>query len=262
MFILIFFVFSHPVFAGDFSFYFIYPGGEGDSDAAKPYINSFYEALSQNSGKNFTGEYFNDVLDAVEAFKSKKVDLAIVSPEFYDEYSAKYNLKQIIKSIPIYSTGPYEKFYIMAYMGVDFESVVQNMTPIQLVASQKYRKNFLNDKLFYGDERLQKMPWTLQETTDILAAIKKVAAGQQDAFVLLTGYEFFIIKELKKKNKEFGSLKLFYTSQELPSSPVVVVGDKIGEKDLELIKTALLKMPDSLNGLMILKKLRLKGFSN
>ena len=219
------------------NFDFIYPGGEGNSDSAKPFINEFYNYLNDATQKEWTGEYINESDEGQKRLKKVKSGYAIVSPQFYKAQNQKLGLKPLLRTIPEYATGPFERFYIV---------------------SQK--DTFLNEQIFFENEQIKTIPWNLQETGNILGALQKIAAGKSGTFALLTGFEFQMIQKLKAKKQEFKNLKLIYTSPELPTARLVSFGNTNSETNKEL-QSILLKMKNSLKGNVILKNLRLKGFA-
>jgi len=253
--------FATNAFAEAVQFYFIHPGGEGDTEEAKPYIAAFYDYLKEQTGLSFDGLYLNDKDEAVKALKNKEIMLAIVSPEFFSKHKVKYNLNEILKTIPSYSSGPYEKYFIMTNKDTKLTHLVNTTRKTQLFVSQKYDSRFLNNVIFSENKMIQKIPWNLEETPNVLKTLRKINSGEKDTFVLLTGYEFSVINKLRKRSQDFLELKLVFSSTELPSSTVVVVG-KATETDIDKIKRSLLTMPSTLNGNLILKRLRLKGFTN
>lgn len=257
---LILLLWSSLAAASNLTFYVIHPEGEGDSNAAKPYLSNLYDYLNQATKLNFSGLYLNDADDAETALKDKKVNLAIVSPEFYEKFHKKYDLNPVLKTIPIYSNGPYERYYIMAHQSTKVQNLMDEQTRVNLFSAKDYPEDFLNGKVFIGNDEIKKIPWKLQTSSDIVEAIKKVSAGEPNTFVLLTGHEFSVVNKLRRHQKDFEGLKLIYTSKELPSSSLVTIG-KNNNPELGKIKAALIQMPSSLHGNLILKKLRLKGFA-
>jgi len=196
---LLFILIAHTALAQDLSFYIIYPEGEGDTDSAKPYLANLFDYIKETTGIQFNGLYLNDSHEATEAFKKNKVNLAIVSPEFYDRYRSKYHLNKILQTIPVYSTGPFERYYIMAGTKTKVMEVMEKQEPVDLYSSKSYDQKFLDNQIFIDNDQIKKIPWKLKETPDILSAIKEIASGNNNGFVLLTGYEFSIIKKLRKK---------------------------------------------------------------
>ena len=241
-------------------FYFIHPGGEGSADDAKPYLNEFFSYLNEQTGKNFKGIYLNDLDDAVDALKDEKIDMAIVSPSFFSKYRKKFLLQTVLKTIPSYSSGPYEKYFIMTNQNTDITKLATSQSKVKLYTSQEYSKEFLNETIFGDNEAIKKISWHLLPSSDIAATIKEIAASDHNTFVLLSGYEFSVVNALRKRNPAYKSLKLAFASSELPSSSLVIVGNK-QHNSMGPLKQALLKMPKTLIGNMILKKLRLKGFT-
>ncbi|MBF0105514.1 MAG: PhnD/SsuA/transferrin family substrate-binding protein [Deltaproteobacteria bacterium] len=251
---------SVRAFAGDLAFYIIYPDGEGDTESARPYLGQLYDYLNEKTGLSVDGLYLNDPDEAVLALKNKGINLAIVSPDFFEQYKDQFQFSPVLKTIPVYSAGPYEKYYIMAEKNVDIADIMEKNTPVSLFSSKAYDDAFLNNKVFYENAEIKKITWVLGQSPDIVNTIKEITAGKKNTFVLLTGYEFSVINDLKKKNMDFARLKLVYTSREQPSSPLILIGTE-RPKELPAIKEALLGMPLSLSGNLILKKLRLKGFA-
>ncbi|MFH1357680.1 MAG: PhnD/SsuA/transferrin family substrate-binding protein [bacterium] len=259
--ILLLLLFSFSVQAQEkVDFYFIHPGGEGSADDAKPYLSEFFAYLNEQTGKNFQGIYLNDLDDAVEALTDEKVDMAIVSPSFLLKFKNKFLLQTVLKTIPAYSSGPYEKYFIMTNQDTDITKLASSHSKVKLYTAQEYSKEFLNETIFGDNDAIKKISWQLLPSPDITTTIKEIAAGNNNTFVLLSGYEFSVVNALRKKNPAYQSLKLAFSSSELPSSSLVIVGDK-QQNAMEPLKQALLKMPKTLGGNIILKRLRLKGFT-
>lgn len=260
IFTTLFLLLATRVFAQGVSFYIVYPEGEGDPNSAQPYLAEFFDYLKEQTGVPVTGMYINSLTDAENIFKQDNIQLAIVSPEFFEKNSSKFNLTKTLQTIPSYSGGPFERYYIMAGPEVDVLSLMDQQATVKLVASRFYDAPFLNEKIFIENPEMKKLVWQFEQTSNILDTIKQVATGAPNTFLFLTGYEFSVVNGLKKQNKDFAKLRLVFTSRELPSSPLVTVG-KVNMEQVEQIKAVLLNMPGSLKGDMILKKLRLKGFA-
>lgn len=163
--------------------------------------------------------------------------------------------------IPLYSEGPYEKLYIMMRGSADMESSLADQNPT-LYATQKYDAAFLHEKIFRDDEMMKQISWNFVQTPDMMSVVKLLAAGESGSgFALLTGAEFFTVQKMRKTDESLRSLKLVFTSPDLPSSSLVIVEKKITPENLQMVKRTLLDMSDSLNGLSVLKKLRVKGFA-
>lgn len=260
--LLIFFVtiFTAPARAAAVNLYFVQPDGEGDTASAKPYLQSFFDHVAEISGVTVDGLYLNDEEEAVSALQNKKVQLAVVSPAFYQKYKDKFAFKKILDTIPIYSNGPYEKYYIMAHADTDVLALMDQQIRVNLFTGKTYTDDFLNEKIFFGNDEIKKIPWHLRQTDDLFGAIKKIADSGQNTFVLLTGHEFSVINKMRRGSEELSSLKLVYTSKELPSHALVSVNGFDGQ-DLKKLTNTLVGLSKTLKGNLVLKKLRLKGFA-
>ncbi|MCP5465001.1 MAG: PhnD/SsuA/transferrin family substrate-binding protein [Deltaproteobacteria bacterium] len=261
--ISLFFIFFIPsaVFANPLNFSFIYPEGEGDNQTAQPYLKSFFEKIKENGGPELTGNYFNDADDAQEALEEGQIDFAIVEPLFFERFSKKLKLRPLLKAVPSYSNGAFEKYYIMAFKDTDVTELEKPGIAVNLFASREYNENFLNNQIFKNNDQIKKVPWYSRQTENLLKILKEIDAGKNNTFVLLTGYEFTVINKIKKQGKDFQNLKLVYTSPELPSS-VLVIGKDVPKEQQESLSNALQQMSSSLTGQIALKKLRLKGFTH
>lgn len=247
-----------PAHAKKLGFFIVQPGGEGDTESALPYLTEFFAYLSEQTQVAVDGKYLNDTDEAVGVFKSKSVDLAIVSHAFYEKYKDEFKLKTILATVPSYSAGPYEKYHIMAHAGTHLNKLEANNVAHNLISSQNISQDFLNKKILGGDLRVSGRKWQIQHADNLLAEIRTVAAGTSSAFILLNGYEFSVINQLKQTRAEFRGLVLVYSSAELPSSKLVTVGEAA---PIETITQALLTMSTNLKGSVALKNLRLKGFA-
>lgn len=255
---IFFILIPHFCFANNL--HFVYPGGEGDAKSAQPFLEEFYTYLQDQTGQEWTGEYVNDPSDAKKLLKKSKSGFAIVSPEFKSQYKQSFQFKTVLKTVPQYATGAYEKFYILSHKDTDILTLINEPVRVNLFTSQPMQTSFLNEKIFFENEQIKTIPWNLQQTGNILGAIQKIASGVSGTFVLLTGYEFQMIQKLKANKKELQNLKLVYTSPELETAQLVSFGES-NTPNSQALKTALLKMDQSLKGNLILKNLRLKKFS-
>lgn len=251
---------SWEAFAQSISFYVVSLENEGDPNSVKPHLAELFDYLKETTGVPVTGMYINSLTDADLAFKQDRIHLAIVPNDFFEQNEKKFNLARLLRTMPSYSGGPFERYYIMANLHADILSLMEQQTPVRLVATRFYDNGFFNEKVFVGSGDIKKVLWKFEQTPNILEAIQHIAAGDPNVFVFLTGYEFSIVNGLRKQNKDFAKLKLVYTSRELPSSPLVTVG-AVDLTAVEKIKAALFNMSGNLRGDMILRKLRLTGFA-
>lgn len=244
------------------SLYFIYPDAVSSDGNLKSGLKTFFDYLATQTKSEFSGDVYKDSTEAVTQFEAQKVNMAVVSPEFFQTYRDKFNLKRVADIIPLYSEGPYEKLYIMIWGSANVENLLADQTSPTLYSTQKYDASFLQEKIFHDDETMRQVIWQFVQTPDVLSVVKVMAASENGGgFVLLTGTEFFAVQKMRKTDESLRSLKLVFTSPDLPSSSLVIVEEKIAPENLQMVKRTLLGMSDSLNGLSILKKLRVKGFA-
>lgn len=251
---------TFPVFGDDISLYVI-----ADKPSIlvnkKPDFEDLCEYLLLNAGLTVTGAYSDDMAQTEKLLQEKKVSLAIVSQEFFESSKTRLNLNKFLLTIPIYSNGPYESLHILAHKDTNILTLMDQAAAVDLFATNDYDQKFLDDKLFSGNDQIKKISWSLKETTDISTATKNVAHAASNAFVLLTGEEFFTINKLRTQDKELQNLKLIYTSPNLPTN-ILVVASSVDAAILAKLKSALLTMSGTLNGDLALKKIGLKGFAD
>lgn len=244
------------------SLYFIYPDDVSSDGTLKSNLKTFFDYLRTQTKSEFSGDVYKDSTAAITQFEAQKVDMAVVSPEFFQTYKNKFHLKRVLDIIPIYSEGPYEKLYIMMWGSANVENLLADQTSPTLYSTHKYDTSFLNEKIFHDDEIMRQITWQFVQTPDVLSVVKIMATSETGGgFVLLTGTEFFAVQKMRKTDKSLHSLKLVFISPDLPSSLLVIVEKKITPESLQMVKKTLLGMSDSLAGLSALRKLRVKGFA-
>lgn len=239
---------------------FVYPEGEGDASAAAPYLADLFGYVKAKSGLEVQGQYYNDEDEALEALKSGKTDFAVVSPGFFVKYKDELRLDPILKTIPSYADGPYEKYYVLAGENMVPSQYAAQRGAVALYASQSYAADFI-ETLVKESSELRNVVFNLQQTPQILKALKDVAERKDTAFLLLTGYEYSVLEALKASNPVFTNLKLVYESPEMPSSPLVRVGNAIQQAELSQLKNALIGMGKDSQGKAVLNRMRLSGFA-
>lgn len=250
-----------PAEAQAASFYIIHPGGEGDSETARPYLESLFEYLEKTTGVAVSGTYLNDEEEGIKAWTDGKPDIAILAPGFYAKHLKGAAPEPWLATIPIYASGPYEKLYILSHLDTDLGALPGRKEGVKLLSSRAYDKAFLTDQLFAQAPDFAKIAWQSHAVSDLLGTLKSLSAGTAQGFVLLTGYEYGVVKDLIRTQGDFKGLKLAFTSPELPSSVVVLSAQAgLSADQRDKLKAALVGMSSTLAGKVILKNLRLKGF--
>lgn len=252
-----------PAEAQAASFYVIHPGGEGDADTARPYLESLFEYLEKSTGVAVSGTYLNDEQEGLKAWTDGEPDIAILTPGFYAKHLKVEAPEPWLVTIPIYASGPYEKLYILSHLDTDLVALPGRKEAVKLLSSRSYDQAFLTDQLFVQAPNFAKIAWQSHAVSDLLGTLKSLSAGPSQGFVLLTGYEYGVVKDLIRHQEEYKGLKLVFTSPELPSSVVVVSAkSRLSADQRDKLKTALMGMSSTLTGKLILKNLRLKGFAD
>lgn len=238
---------------------FVYPEGEGDSAAAAPYLLDFFDYIKSKTGLDVQGGYYNDEDEAIEALKLGKTDFAIVSPEFFTEHKTDLVLDPLLKTVPSYASGPYEKYYVLAGENMMPSQCAMKRDAVALYASRSYEPVFI-EALVKESSELRNIAFNLQQTPQLLKILKDVAERKDTAFLLLSGYEYSVLEKLKSSNSVFNNLKLVYESSKLPSSPLVRVGNAIKQGELMKLKNALLGMSKDPQGKAVLSRIRMSHF--
>lgn len=260
-FCLILTLLATPLFAQEIGFYIVSDDNEVTTESRASSLEVFFDYVKENSGFDLKGKFLVGAVEAKQFFSATTPQVAIVSPDFYEKNKDSYQLKKILGTIPSYSTGPFERYYIMTHRDTDVITLSSRSTSVNLFSSKILSKEFLSAKIFVAlDNEMTKIPWFPLESKNIVENIKQIAGGQTDTFALLTGYEFSIINNLRKGNPELTALKLVYSSPQFPSSALVSVGT-IDPTTLAKVKKALVDMTNNLQGNLILKQLKLKGFA-
>ncbi len=258
---LVFMLIASPLFAQEVGFYIVSDDPLAVQDETTLPLTNLFDYVKENAGFNLKGKILVGDDETKQTLSKPEAQVAIVSPDFFEKNKESYQLKKILGTIPSYSTGPFERYYIMTHRDTDVATLSSRSTSVTIFASKIYSKDFLSSKIFVAVENeMTKIPWFPLESKNIVESIKQIAAGQTDHFALLTGYEFSIINNLRKRNPELIALKLVYSSPQFPSNALVSVG-AIDPTTLAKVKKALVDMTNNLQGNLILKQLKLKGFA-
>lgn len=237
--------------ASALTFDMVAPGAEGDDESAQPILQEFYSYLKTHTGESWQGTYHNDDADEIIRFlKKQKRDLAVVSHIFQQSEPEHVPSDELVKTIPLYSDGPAETYYLMGGEKPDqkperiLSSAAQESLSLKTLFPDK--KNLHNKKI--------------RVSFNLVKDIGLISSGASSHLVLLSGYEYSVIQKLKNTRPDFQKLKLLYASNPQPSAKVVVLNPKVPVLALKKLKQTLLRMGTDPEGRAILKKLRLKGF--
>lgn len=236
---------------------FISPGGEGDTTSAQPFLDQFFEWIVKQGGPRLTGQYFNTMDEAINVIRKKEASIGLLNLETFLKENQTSPMEVILTTIPL-TTGDYkERYFLLAKKGFssDEESSRQKQT---VYASHPVSLNFFFRVLFRNLPLDAPGFFTIEETSNILGKLKKMAEGEKSCCVLLNTYEYQSFKKLALPWTK--NLKLASTSREIPTSPVVLL-KKVPPLEGEKIIAAFSQMSNSSGGREILRSLRLQGFA-
>lgn len=236
---------------------FIFPGGEGDKTSAQPILDQFFEWIAQEGGPRLTGQYYNTMDEVTGVIQKKEATLGILNLETFLQENQISPLEVLLATIPL-TTGDYkERYFLLAGKGFlsDEESSKEKQT---VYASHPVSLHFFSRVLFRNLPLNAPGFFSIEETTNIFGKLKKMAEGEKSCCVLLNSHEHQSFKKLELAWTK--NIKLVSTSQEIPTSPVVLL-KQMPRSDGERIITAFSQMSHSSGGREILRSLRLQGFA-
>lgn len=244
----LFILFSSSAFAKEpLKIGFIYPGGEGSPEDAQGLIHAFSEQIQKNGGPILEGNYYPDRELGLAALRSQKLPLAIVSLDFFLAYSKKHRMEILLSTLPLKSNGAHEEYYLM---GLGRTLSFQELPKIFI--SYEVSDSFVK-RLIFGKE----IQTTLEQTSNILSVLKKLAEREIQGAVLLDSYEYTAWNNL---NMAWGrDIGLLYQAPRLPSSPLVAL-IALDEKTKENLTRAFVNLNQTVEGRAVLESLRLRGF--
>ncbi len=216
---------------------FVYPGGEGDSEAAQPLLDQFTALIEKQGGPALEAHYYSSLEEGLQAMKD--ASLGIVSLETYITQKNKIPMALLLSTLPINTDQAEEHYYLMSLEEENLKTVY---------VSNPMDARFFRHLLFKNRQA------TPVRSTNLLGNLRKIAEGEKSSY-LLDSYEYEGLKFLSFD--WIKNLKLTATSEAIPTAPLVVFKDFSGKDKL---KEVLLKMGKTSDGKKILQSLRLKGF--
>ncbi|MBI2338909.1 MAG: PhnD/SsuA/transferrin family substrate-binding protein [Deltaproteobacteria bacterium] len=253
---------SPPAFSQDkLTIAFIYPGGEGSSADAQPILDRFFDHVQKNGGPALTGAYYPTLETGLSAVKSGKTQVGIVSLETWLTWKKSVPMEIILSTLPAASNNPRERYFFMT-TAANPEIIEPARAPVAY-ASRPVDPVFFKSILMTNIPAEFQADFKLRTAQNLLSELKKIAAGETPGFALLDNFEYASLKKLRGSAPSLDwvkDLRLIYSSPLVPASPVVLF-TPIPEEEKEKLASALLSLPNSLEGREILANLRLRGFA-
>lgn len=239
-------------------FYFLFPNGEGDTQSAQPYLDNFFSHLQNYSKLQFTGQYLNDDKEIFDILQNTKADIILLPHSLINKISNVSIYTQIAKVIPLYSSGAFEKYYLLTHKANAFENHLSEKKKIPLYLSATLTfdvlmESFMNSK------------WSLNQfqqikTNELFSKIMAIAENKEKSAILLSQYEYHLINKLKSSNPNFKNLKTLFETQHLASPKVLVNTSKLSQKEIQTLQKSLIQLQQNPKSKEVLKNLRLSGF--
>lgn len=248
---------SPPAFSQDkLTMTFIYPGGKGSAEEARPILDRFFELIRKKGGPQVSGAYYPTLEEGLSAVKGGKAQAGIVSLETYLARGKNQPMEILLSTLPAASNNQMERYFLLTTAAT--AETLEPAKALTIYTSRPIHPVFFRSILMTNIPTGFQADFQLTTDPNLLGRLKKIASGEAPGGVLLDNYEYV---SLKKLNLDWvGNLKLVYSSPLVPASPLVLFAP-LPETEKQKLISALMGLPDSLDGREVLKLLRLKGFA-
>jgi ABC-type phosphate/phosphonate transport system substrate-binding protein len=232
---------------------FIYPGGEGSAEDAQPYLDQLFKIIHDNNGPLIQGKYYQSAAEGLKALSAGKIQIGIVSLDFYLEKKSKVPMEVFLSTRPLASHANGEQYVLLV------ESKVGSLKKsgiTEVYNSRTLSDSFVKKVLFsaYPDELAATH---IVAGVKMIPQLKKISTGEIKGAALLDSYEY---ASFKKLNTDWSkNLKPLYTSAAIPPSPVVLFKPLKDDTKAKL-EAAMSKVGQMAQGKQVLESLRLSGF--
>lgn len=233
-------------FAADYNFVIIQPGEPGTTAEAQPVMDEFAKYISSKIGSPVSGKYYNELSPALDWVKRKNPAWGIVNLSFYKTYAKKLALAPIAATLPSGSESDCWRIIVPA----------DGPDSVEKLSGPVYGGMFFipeSTKILFNSESVPKN-FKTEGTTKVLRYLRRTMQGRV-AGVCLNNVQFSVAKALPL----FSKVKVVYTSQELPTSPVVVFGKR--HAVTAKISEVLLNMKKDPQAAGLLEMLQTVGFA-
>lgn len=231
--------------AGRFDFAIIQPGQPGTTAEAQPVMDELARYLSGKLGMAVKGVYYND-LDAAEKYLDEnRPAWAVTGLTFFRSFVETYNM------IPVAATLPQglEKDVWRLIVPADGPDSADKISGT-VYGSMLYTPEARNI-LFSGKNGSS---FAMEGTHKSLRMLRKVNRGSI-AGVCLDAVQYSVIKG----SDTYSNIKVIFTSEKLPTSPVVWFGNPAD--DALRLQAVLLDMAKDPSASNLLKLLQTDGFN-
>ena len=233
-------------------FLICHPGSQGTTEQAQPFMDSFARALEEASGLDegtIRCVYHPDAEAGLAFLDEEKPLVGIVSLSFYLRYRTERKLAPLLQ---VERGGKHtQSFQILARKG--------RFGNLEEFAGKRLLSNHLFDPAFLERVILAGSDAAAPESVEVkrpLRAIRKVSRGDEDG-VLVDDRQWATLKEMPQIADEVG---VVFRSKDLPTEPVVTIGDVAKDGRIEKIREGLRKLADTEKGAEICKEFQMDRF--
>lgn len=230
---------------------FLFPGGQGSSEAAQPLLDLFTEALKKSGGPEMHATYLADKAAGLTFIQQEKPAAALLSTELFEEQAKAWKVTPVARSLQLPSGDGTEIFYLVGKKGV----ALPTSGRISVYSSRPFNPDYVAKRLF---PTMSGVTFETLPTRNVLGDLRKIAAGEKSGFILLDPYEH---RAMNLKAAWVAELSDLASSAKVPSAPVVVFAGGLSPEQQAAFQKALLQVGKDSNAQATLQELRLKGFA-
>ncbi|WP_432737570.1 PhnD/SsuA/transferrin family substrate-binding protein [Maridesulfovibrio sp. FT414] len=230
---------------GRFDFAMIQPGQPGNTAEAQPVMDELAAYLGNKLGEPVKGVYFNDLQESLGYLDKNRPAWGITDLTFYKSFGKKYKMVPVAATLPQGQDKDVWRLVVPAD-GPDSAAGIKDTVYGSMLYTPEARNILFNGK---------KGPsFPMEGTHQSLRMLRKVDKGRV-AGVCLDAVQYSVIEG----SGRYGNTKVIFTSEKLPTSPVVWFGDT--SDDALRLQAVLLDMSKDPSAAGLLKLLQTSGFN-
>ncbi len=245
------FLFPSLASAAPLKLLFLFPGGQGSSEAAQALLDSFTEALKKSGGPEMQATYLADKAAGLAFIQQQKPAAALLSAELFEEQGKAWNVSPVARSLQLPSGDGTETFYLVGKKGMALPASGK----ISVYSPRPFSPDYVAKRLF---PTMSGVAFEILPTRNVLGDLRKIASGEKSGFLLLDPYEH---RAMNLKAAWVAELSDLAASAKVPSAPVVVFAGGLSPEQQAAFQKALLQVGKDSNAQATLQELRLKGFA-